>query len=300
MFLEAKGYDVVTCCSGADALALVDEQAFDLIILDENMPGLTGLETLHRIKLASPHIPVVMITKNEEEDIMDQAVGSNIADYLIKPVNPKQILSSIKKNLHSERLVNENTSTGYQREFSRISSMIGDASSLPDWMELYRLLVQWEMRLADADSAMDELLRMQRIEADSAFSKFISRNYESWVADMSAPGSPLMSPGVFRSHVFPLLDAGEKVFFVLIDNFRLDQWVAIKPMLAESFTFREELYCSILPTATQYARNAIFSGLMPADIARQFPELWVDEDSEEGKNINESPLIATQFDRHRR
>lgn len=300
MFLEAKGYDVVTCCSGADALALVDEQAFDLIILDENMPGLTGLETLHRIKLASPHIPVVMITKNEEEDIMDQAVGSNIADYLIKPVNPKQILSSIKKNLHSERLVNENTSTGYQREFSRISSMIGDASSLPDWMELYRLLVQWEMRLADADSAMDELLRMQRIEADSAFSKFISRNYESWVADMSVPGTPLMSPGVFRSHVFPLLDAGEKVFFVLIDNFRLDQWVAIKPMLAESFTFREELYCSILPTATQYARNAIFSGLMPADIARQFPELWVDEDSEEGKNINESPLIATQFDRHRR
>ena len=300
MFLKSKGYDIVTCCSGADALAIVEEQPVDLIILDENMPGLTGLETLQRIKLVAPHLPVVMITKSEEENIMDQAVGSKIADYLIKPVNPNQILSSIKKNLHSDRLVSEKAATDYRQDFRRISSMINGASSMADWMELYRVLVQWEMQLASTDSSMDELLAMQRTEADSTFCKYVCRNYESWITDPSAPGRPMFSPEVFKQRVFPMLDAGEKVFFILIDNFRLDQWAAVKPLLADVFTFKEELYCSILPTATQYARNAIFSGLMPIDIARMFPSLWVDEDSDEGKNLNESPLIATQIERFRR
>ncbi|MCI9285165.1 MAG: bifunctional response regulator/alkaline phosphatase family protein [Muribaculaceae bacterium] len=304
MFLQAKGYDVVTACSGADALALVDERPFDLIILDENMPGLTGLETLQRIKLVQPHIPVVMITKSEEENIMDQAVGNKIADYLIKPVNPKQILSSIKKNLHAEELVSQRTSTDYRQEFSRISSLINEASSMEQWMALYRLLVHWEMELSEAGTSMDELLTMQRDEAEGTFAKYVRRNYERWVTDTQAEGRPLMSPDVFKRRVFPELDevagATGKVFFVLIDNFRLDQWAAIKPLLADTFSFREELYCSILPTATQYARNAIFSGLMPIDISRMFPDLWVDEDSPEGKNLNESPLIATQFERFRR
>ena len=300
MFLKSKGYDIVTCCSGADALALAGEEPFDLIILDENMPGLTGLETLQRIKLVAPHIPVIMITKSEEENIMDQAVGSKIADYLIKPVNPNQILSSIKKNLHSDRLVSEKAATDYRQDFSRIASMINSAASMDDWIELYRVLVQWEMQLSSTDSAMDELLSMQRAEADQAFCKYVCRNYESWITAPAAQGRPMFSPEVFKSRVFPMLDGGEKVFFILIDNFRLDQWAAIKPLLADAFTFKEELYCSILPTATQYARNAIFSGLMPVDIARMFPSLWVDEDSPEGKNLNESPLIATQFERYRR
>ena len=300
MFLRSKGYDVTTCCSGADALALVDQQHYDLIILDENMPGITGLETLQRIKQTHPHIPVIMITKSEEENIMDQAVGSKIADYLIKPVNPNQILSSIKKNLHSGRLVSEKTATGYREDFMRISSMINSAASITDWMELYRLLVQWDMRLAAADSNMDQMLAMQRDEAESTFAKYIARQYERWVTDTQAPGRPLMSPEVMKTCVFPLLDKGEKVFFIIIDNFRLDQWEAVKPLLADTFTMKEDLYCSILPTATQYARNAIFSGLMPVDIERMFPQLWVDEDSPEGKNLNESPLIATHFERYRR
>ena len=300
MFLQGKGYDVVTACSGADALALVDEQNFDLIILDENMPGLTGLETLQRIKLAAPHIPVIMITKSEEENIMDQAVGNKIADYLIKPVNPKQILLSIKKNLHSDELVSTQTGSDYRQEFTRISQLIGSATTMADWMELYRLLVHWEMQLSAAETQMDELLDMQRKEAGTAFAKFVKNNYADWITDPQMADRPLMSPEVFKTHVFPLLDAGEKVFFILIDNFRLDQWAAVKPLLADTFNFREELYCSILPTATQYARNAIFSGLIPKDIASMFPELWVDEDSPEGKNLNESPLIATQFERYRR
>lgn len=300
MFLKGKGYDVVTACSGADALELAAGRNFDLIILDENMPGLTGLETLQRIKLAAPHIPVIMITKSEEENIMDQAVGNKIADYLIKPVNPKQILLSIKKNLHSEQLVSTQTGSDYRQEFSNISARIDSASTVADWMELYRLLVYWEMQLSAVDTQMDELLHMQRKDAAAAFAKFVKNNYAGWIAGTSSADRPLMSPDIFKKRVFPLLDAGEKVFFILIDNFRLDQWAAVKPLLADSFNFREELYCSILPTATQYARNAIFSGLMPVDIERMFPELWVDEDSPEGKNLNESPLIATQFERYRR
>ncbi|MBR5897980.1 MAG: PglZ domain-containing protein [Muribaculaceae bacterium] len=297
MFLKNKGYEVVTVNNGRDALDLAQSQHFDLIILDENMPGLTGLETLSRIKQAKPHIPVIMITKSEEENIMDQAVGNKIADYLIKPVNPNQILLSIKKNLHSDKLVSEQATSDYRQEFGNISMQIDDARDINDWYELYRKIVFWELQLASTDTNMDELLNMQKLEANNNFTKFVKKNYESWV---TSDEHPLMSPQIFKNNVFPLLDKGEKVFFILIDNFRLDQWHTIKPLLSDMFTFDEQLYCTILPTATQYARNAIFSGLMPDKIAKMFPDLWVDEDEDEGKNLNESPLIATQFDRYRR
>lgn len=297
MFLKAKGYDLVTVNNGRDALELAQSEHFDLIILDENMPGLTGLETLQRIKQSAPTTPVIMITKSEEENIMDQAVGNNIADYLIKPVNPNQILLSIKKNLHSERLVSEQASTDYRQEFANISSMISQAATLDDWMRLYEKLTFWEMKLAAADTAMDTMLEMQREEANTEFYKFVKRNYEDW---LSGDDRPTMSDTIFRKSIFPMLDNGEKVFFVLVDNFRLDQWQMVKPLLADTFTFEESLYTSILPTATQYARNAIFSGLMPIQIAKLFPDLWVDEEEEEGKNLNEAPLIATQFERFRR
>lgn len=297
MFLRNKGYDVETVNNGRDALEMVENGHFDLIILDENMPGLTGLETLSRIKQVKPHIPVIMITKSEEENIMDQAVGNKIADYLIKPVNPNQILLSIKKNLHSEKLVSEQAQSDYRQEFGKISSLINDSYSIDDWFELYRKLVFWELELASADTNMGELLEMQKLEANAAFTKFVKKNYEKWV---TSDEHPLMSPLIFKNHVFPHLDKNEKVFFILIDNFRLDQWNTIKPLLSDYFTFEESLYCTILPTATQYARNAIFSGLMPDKISKMFPDLWVDEDEDEGKNLNESPLIATQFDRYRR
>ena len=301
IFLKSKGYDVLTVNNGADALEIVSSRPVDLIILDENMPGLTGLETLQRIKEKAPHVPVIMITKSEEENIMDQAVGNKIADYLIKPVKPNQILLSIKKNLHQPELVSREAAQTYREEFAVISRQINDAYSINDWMEAYRRLVYWEVELAATDTGgMAEMLAMQKVEANHAFAKFIRQNYKTWMADNRVSGRPLMSPEIFPQKVFPLLTAGEKVFFILIDNFRLDQWHVIKPMLADMFTFDEELYCTILPTATQYARNAIFSGLMPAQIAKMFPQLWVDEDSEEGKNLNESPLIQTLFDRHRR
>ncbi len=300
LFLKGKGYDVTTVNNGRDALELVENQHFDLIILDENMPGLTGLETLSRIKQIASLTPVIMITKSEEENIMDQAVGNKIADYLIKPVKPNQILLSIKKNLHSDQLVSEQATSDYRQEFAKITSQINDSYNLDDWRELYRKLVFWEMELASTETNMDEMLSMQKDEANQAFYKFVKRTYYDWVTAPSPADRPEMSVDIFRNRVFPLLDRGEKVFFILIDNFRLDQWLTVKPLLSDLFTFDEQLYCTILPTATQYARNAIFSGLMPLQIARMFPDLWVDEDEDEGKNLNESPLIATQFERYRR
>ena len=310
LFLRSKGYDPVTVNNGRDALELVAARHFDLVILDENMPGLTGLETLQRIKEIAPQTPVIMITKSEEENIMDQAVGNNIADYLIKPVNPNQILLSIKKNLHSDKLVSQTAAADYQQDFSRLSMQINDARTITDFYSVYEKLVNWELRLASTETNMDEMLKMQKSDADSTFYKFIKRNYEDWVAALPSalvptrtanPGDrPLMSPEVFPKTVFPLLDQGEKIFFILIDNFRLDLWISIKPLLADYFTFEEQLYTSILPTATQYARNSIFSGLMPIDIANLFPHLWVDEDEDEGKNLNESELVQTLFERFRR
>ena len=298
MFLNNKGYDVVTVTNGRDALDAIESQHFDLIILDENMPGISGLEALQRIKIAQPTVPVIMITKSEEENIMNQAIGSEIADYLIKPVNPMQILLSIKKNLHSTELVTEKVAGDYRQEFMNISQQIGSAQTIDDWYALYNTLVRWELTLSATDTGMADMLRMQKEEANSAFCKFVRRNYETW---MTNDHHPLRSNDVFKSRILPLLDKGEKVFFVVIDNFRLDQWKTISPLLAEHFTIaQEELYTTILPTTTQYARNAIFSGLMPIDIERMFPDLWVDEDSEEGKNVNEAPLIQTFLDRYRR
>ncbi len=302
LFLKNKGYDLVTANNGRDALDIVAATpTLDLVILDENMPGLTGLETLAQIKQSSPSLPVVMITKSEEENIMDQAVGNKIADYLIKPVNPNQILLAIKKILHGGQLVSQQATIDYRQEFSNISSLINSAGSIADWYELYSKLVYWELQLASTQTNMDELLAMQRDEANSEFAKFVRRNYEDWVsADGPTDSAPLMSPRLIPRKVFPLLDKKEKVFLIVIDNFRLDQWRTIMPLLSEHFTFDEELYCAILPTATQYARNAIFSGLMPLQISKMFPDLWVDEEAEEGKNLNESPLISTLFDRYRR
>lgn len=298
LFLQDKGYEVVPVISGQDAIECTREQSFDIIFLDENMPGLTGLETLAIIKEINPNVPVVMVTKSEEESIMNQAIGNKIADYLIKPVNPNQLLLSIKKNVHKNVIISETTTTGYQQQFGRIGMQINDSLTTEDWVEVYKKIVYWELELESGNTQMAEMLRMQKQEANQAFGKFIKRNYTEWIENPA--DRPLMSPDLFKKKVFPLLDNDEKVFFILIDNFRLDQWRVVKELLTEYFTFDESMYYTILPTATQYARNSIFSGLMPLQIEKMFPELWVDEESEEGKNLNEAPLIQTQIDRFRK
>ena len=298
LFLKANGYDVTTVSNGRDAIDALDREPFSLVLLDENMPGISGLETLDLINQGHPEVPVIMITKSEEENIMDQAIGNRIADYLIKPVNPNQILLSIKKNLHSREIVTEQTSSDYRQEFQHISGDINRAATMEEWMEVYRQLVRWELKLAETDnSSMEEMLLMQKRDANSNFCKFVKRNYEDWI---TGDNHPLMSHEVFRRRVFPMLDKGDKVCFFLIDNFRLDQWKEIQPLVSEFFNVNEDLYTTILPTSTQYARNAIFAGLMPADIARMYPEYWVEEDENEGLNVYEKQLVQTQLDRFRR
>ncbi len=297
LFLRAKGYDVETVASGLDALDALDSSRFDLLLLDENMPGLSGIETLARINASHPEIPVIMITKSEEENLMNEAIGHQIADYLIKPVNPNQILLSLKKNLHGGEIAARAATSAYQEEFSRLSARINSAASMADWQEVYRRLVFWELRLSETDTAMTEMLLMQKRDANSRFCKFVRHDYESWIA---GPDRPLMSPDIFRSRIFPMLDAGEKVCLFVIDNFRLDQWKVVQPLLSEWFDAEEDLYTAILPTSTQYARNSIFAGLMPLGISEMFPDLWVDVDEDEGLNIHEEELIATQIARFRR
>ena len=299
IFLEKKGYEVVTVSNGADAIEQCRQRTFDLILLDEMMPGLTGLETLQRIKEITHATPVVMVTKSEEEDIMDQAIGSKIADYLIKPVNPHQILLTLKKNIHRKEIVTEVTQTGYRQNYQGLMMQIMDCETIVDWKKVYRRLTHWELELSTADSDMTEMLQMQKEEANIGFAKYIKKHYLDWVKP-EATERPLMSPDIFKRKVFPLLNAGEKLFFIVIDNFRYDQWRMLAQELGDMFEIEEDMYMSILPTATQYARNAIFSGLMPNQIASMFPDLWVDEDEEEGKNLNEAPLIQTQIDRYRR
>lgn len=298
LFLEKKDYEVVTANNGPDAIDLCREGNFDLVLLDENMPGLSGLKTLTRLKDVAPNVPVVMVTKNEEEDIMDQAIGSKIADYLLKPVNPKQILLTLKKNIHQREIVQEVTQTGYRQDFSRIGMQMSESLSPEEWKELYKRLVHWELELAEAGSPMDDMLHMQKEEANHTFAKFIRKNYEGWIQQSDT--RPLMSPDIFKRCIFPRLSAGRKVFLLVLDNFRYDQWRMLSRELADDFDMDEDLYYAILPTATQYARNAIFAGLMPLQIKQMYSELWVEEDEDEGKNLNEEALIRHQLERFRR
>lgn len=299
IFLEKKGYEVVTVSNGPDAIDQCHQQTFDLVLLDEQMPGLSGLETLQQIKEIQPATPVVMVTKSEEENIMDQAIGSKIADYLIKPVNPNQILLTLKKNIHRREIVTEVTQSSYQQQYQQIAMQINDSRTFDDWKEVYKKLVRWELELSIADSSMTEMLKMQKEEANNGFGKFIAKHYLDWIENKT-DDRPLISPEIFKTKIFPAIDQGKKVFLIVIDNFRYDQWRVLSQEIGDMYDIDEDLYMSILPTATQYARNAIFSGLMPLQISKMFPDLWVDEDEEEGKNLNEGPLIQTQIERYRR
>ena len=298
LFLQKKGYEVDTVSNGTDAIDMCQERNYDLILLDEQMPGISGLETLQRIKENHPTLPVVMVTKSEEENIMEQAIGQKIADYLIKPVNPNQVLLTLKKNIHRKEIETEVTQSQYQQSFQQIAMQIMDCRSWHDWVEVYKRLVHWELELSATDSNMTEMLQMQKQEANAGFAKYIKKEYLGWLE--TRKDAPLLSPDIFKTKVFPLLNEGKKVMLIVLDNFRYDQWRMLAHELMGQFDIDEELYCSILPTATQYARNAIFSGLMPNKIAQMFPDLWVDEDEEEGKNLNEEPLIQTQLERYRR
>lgn len=298
LFLEEKGYEIDTCSNGNDTIDLVRQNQYDLIFLDENMPGLSGIETLRLIKEVRTDIPVVMVTKSEEEELMATAIGSEITDYLIKPVKPKQVLLAIMKILDQKRLVTEKTMTDYRLEFNRITNMISSAVSYTDWTELYRKIIFWESELEKStDPGMTEILKLQENEANTLFSKFMINNYLGWLAPGTAD-KPLQSPDLFSKKVFPNIDGKRPLFFILIDNLRYDQWRTISAELAGFYRLIEEdLYYSILPTATQFSRNAIFAGMMPLAISQKMPQYWIDDYEEEGKNLFEYELFQGQLAR---
>ena len=296
LFLENRNYRVTTAQSGTEALEEISHNAFDIVFLDENMPGLTGLETLAEIKEQQASLPVVMITKSEEEYIMEEAIGSKIADYLIKPVNPNQILLSLKKNLDHSRLVSQKTTSNYQQEFRKIAMDMSMINTAEGWSELYQKLVYWELELENIeDTGMFEILESQKVEANTQFCKFIEKNYQSWFRGNGE--APIMSHTLFKEKIAPVLD-NRPTLLVVVDNLRYDQWKAFEPMLANSYKkTKEELFYSILPTATQYARNAIFAGLMPSEMEKLYPEYWRNDTDEGGKNLYEAEFLETQLKR---
>ena len=298
LFLESKGYEVTTVTNGFDAIDFVKENPVDVVLMDESMPGLTGLETLAKIKEVNSSIPVVLITKNEEENLMNDAIGSQISDYLIKPVNPNQVWLSLKKIIDNKRLVSEKTTTAYQQQFRNLFMALNSNPDYNEWMDIYKKLVYWELEMTKSDSPeMREILQSQKAEANTEFFKFVSRNYSSWVTPKSS-SAPVMSHSLVQFKVLPHAEKGVPLFFVLIDNLRFDQWKAIQPIFAESFRILEEdSFYSILPTATQYCRNAIFSGLMPAEIEKQFPAEWKNDEEEGGKNLHEEKFFREQLKR---
>lgn len=297
LFLEKKGYQVDTVNNGNDALDMVDEKHYQLVFLDENMPGMDGLETLQKIKEKYQTLPVVMITKSEEEQIMEEAIGSQISDYLIKPVNPNQILLSLKKNLDTRRLVSEKTTSNYQQEFRQIGMDLATVNDPSEWVDLYKRLVYWELELDKLeDEGLNDILLSQKQEANSQFFRFIENNYEDWFTDQEA--APVMSHTLFKDWVKPELVEREKTFLIVIDNLRFDQWKVLQPVLENYFQVDEERsYFSILPTATQFARNSLFAGLMPDEIKKRFPDKWVEDHEDEGKNLYEAFFLKDQMQR---
>ena len=297
MFLEDKGYAIVTANNGVTAIELIEKQHFDLVFLDENMPGLSGLETLIKLKDKRSNLSVIMITKSEEESIMEEAIGSKISDYLIKPVNPNQILLSIKKHIDSERLVSQKTNADYQKEFRAIGMKLGASMNKEEWEELFKKITFWELELErSGDAGMKQILEMQKAEANAQFFKYVKSNYKSWLTDQE--DSPLMSHQVFRKKVLPNISEDTCTFFVVIDNLRYDQWKMIESSITSDFRIDDEsLYYSILPTATQYSRNAIFSGLLPLEMERLHKDWWKNDTDEGGKNMFEEQFLLAQLNR---
>ncbi len=296
LFLQNKGYEIDKCNNGYDALDQVSQNHYDLIILDEMMPGMTGLETLPKLKEISPTTPIVMVTKSEEENIMNRAVGAEIADYLIKPVNPNQVLLSIKKNVHKQELYDEVTTSDYRSAFNQISNDMNYARTFEEWISIYKKIVSWDIQLSNStDNSVKEILQYQKTEANNQFVKFIKNNYQDWFNDKTE-NKPLLSHTLMRNRVFPIVDEGKEVVFLLIDNFRYDQWLSIRNKFTQYFMIaKEDFYCSILPTATQYARNAIFSGLTPLAMDKLLPDKWLNDNEEGGKNKYEEDFLNRQL-----
>ena len=303
LFLEQRGMTVLSSTNGADALDMLGEHVVDVVFLDEQMPGMDGLTTLEKIKQLQPQLPVVMITKSEEESIMEDAIGRFISDYLIKPVNPAQLVITLKRLLQVDEIQSEKTTQRYLQQFQQLGLKMDEASTWHDWSSLYQELVQWEFDLEGGESASKEILEEQYASANAGFSRFVEQAYVNWIASSNNQGDnerPMLSHEVLRSSLFPLLKEreGQPVCFVLIDCMRLDQWRVFEKTLRKWFTIDTQLVGSILPTATPFSRNAIFSGYTPAQLQRAFPNEWDLSKGEQSLNQHEELFLKAALERN--
>lgn len=296
IFLEKKGYETKMINNATDALEIIPNENFAAVLIDENMPGMSGLEALMKIKEIKPQLPVVMITKSEEEHIMEEAIGAHIADYLIKPVNPNQILLSLKKILDRNKLITEKTVVNYQQEFRKIAMDLMNARDYDDWKDIYKKLVFWELELENIeDNQMAVILEDQKREANAAFFKFVKKNYHDW---LHTEDKPVLSHTVFKEFAKPHLSKNKNTMLIVIDNLRFDQWKTIEPLFNNMYNIdKEQMYYSILPSATQYARNALFSGLLPSEIEKRFPDKWLNDNEDGNKNQFEKEFLDDQMKR---
>ena len=296
IFLKNRGFDITPVTNGRDAVSLVESRPFDIVFLDEQMPGMDGLATLERIQQIQPALPVVMITKSEEESIMEDAIGNKISDYLIKPVNPNQILLTVKRILDKKRIQNEKAAKSYLKGFNKLSEKFSVTTSWDEWIDIYRKLTHWELNLESGDEALQQVLRDQFRQANHAFGRFIESEYSNWLGQKK--DDPVMSPNLLKWKVFPKLEKNQNVVFILIDCMRYDQWLLFRDKLNEFFTIQTDFYYSILPTATPFSRNAIFSGLFPLEIQRRYPDLWKMGQDEKSLNRNEEVLLKKYLKRN--
>ncbi len=305
LFLESKGYDVQSVANGADAVEHVRQERFDVVLLDEQMPGMGGLETLEAIKGLRPELPVVMVTKSEEERLMEEALGGQISDYLTKPVNPSQILLTCKRLLERQKLQSEKASQSYLQSFGQISMALQEARSHEEWTDLYLRLVGYDLSV-EGDEAARQILEDQHREANRAFGRFVEDHYADWIeATRREPDEdrPALSHEVIPRYVLPHLGkngGGKPVVFFVIDCMRYDQWLEFESLLHPLFAIEKDFHYGLLPTATPYSRNAIFSGLLPRDIEQRFPEVWAKgQDDEHSRNQHEEDFLRDLLDRKR-
>jgi CheY-like chemotaxis protein len=298
LFLEEKGYRVTPVTNGDDAVACAGREKFDAVLLDESMPGRGGLETLEAIKEHDPGIPVLLVTKNEAESLMDEAIGRRISDYLLKPVRPNQVFLALKRVLDADRLQESRVARDYVAELARMRAESGATPDWRRWIEIHGRSAQWDLELdAAGDPGLRQAQADQRRELNVEFCQYVEGAYAGWVVP-DAVDRPPLSVDVIERWVAPHLRAGKRVTFLVIDCMRLDQWLAVEPLIRPHFDVVLNHQISILPTATPYARNAIFAGLFPDDIQKQFPEYWQEvSGNERSKNRYERQLLERQLDR---
>ncbi len=296
IFLENKGFEITPVTNGEDAVTLIRERVFDIVFLDEQMPGMDGLATLNKIKTVQPSLPVIMITKSEEESIMEDAIGGKISDYLIKPVNPNQILLTIKRILDQKRIRSEKFAQSYLRNFNKISERIREDTSWEEWVRIYQQLIRWDIDLESGEESLLQVLNDQYREANKMFGRFIESNYKTWL-NQQTPERPALSIDIMDEYVFPHVRNGQTTLFFVIDCMRYDQWLVFEDLLSDYYSIDTDFYYSILPTATPYSRNAIFSGLFPSEIESIYPDLWHQGEDESSLNKYEQELLQKQLDR---